>query len=488
MVLVIDPQVAGISGDMFLCALVDMGASAGAVIDGVRKSAAHLDGCTIDSIEFRPTTKNGTSAVELSLEIRGGHRDDDGGGGGAPRHPARTGSEMLDAVRSASAGLGLSDEARSYASMCVEILVAAESRVHGVTPDSAVLHEASDIDTLVDVIGTAIALDDLGLFGQRTVCLPACVGNGLVSFSHGTASNPAGAILEIFEESGLQILGSQAGRELTTPTGACMLAALSPEPVPSYPCMLVESVGYGAGQADVEGISNVLKLVRGSEPRASAVTAAAASSSSAGQALGHGGLRAERICMLETNVDDVSGEVLGNVVGRLMAAGAKDVSLFPGLTKKNRPTSLVSVMCSEEASGRLAGLLMAETGTLGVRISASERIVAQRRHLKTDVTISGKRFEVRYKERLPGAPGPAGLYDKTSGFKIESEDIRAVSEALHVPFRDAELLLRHRITEKRLGDHGRGSDYSDSKDSGTGSSPAGPASAGTTKVEGGDAA
>ena len=480
MVLVIDPQVAGISGDMFLCALVDMGASASAVVDGVRKSAAHLDGCAIDSIEFRPTIKNGTSATGLSLEARGGHRDDS-----SSPHPTRTGSEMLDAVRSSSAGLGLSDEARSYASTCVEILAASESRVHGVTPDSAVLHEASDIDTLVDVIGTAVALDNLGLFGQRMVCLPACVGNGLVSFSHGTVSNPAGAILEIFGESGLQIAGSQAGRELTTPTGACMLAALSPEPVSSYPCMLVESVGYGAGQADVERISNVLKLVRGSEPRASAVTAAAA----AGQALGHGGLRTERICILETNVDDASGEVLGSVVGRLMAAGAKDVSLFPGLTKKNRPTSLISVMCSEEASGRLAGLLMAETGTLGVRISASERIVAQRRHLKTDVTISGRRFEVRYKERLPGAPGPVGLHDKISGFKIESEDIQAVSEALHVPFRDAELLLRHRITEKRLDDRGRGSDYGDAKeDVDAGSSPAGPASAGTTRGEEGDAA
>lgn len=479
MVLVIDPQVAGISGDMFLCALVDMGASSSAVIDGVRKSAAHLDGCTIDSIEFRPTTKNGTSAIGLSLETRGGHRD-----GSASTHSTRAGSEMLDAVRRSSAGLGLSDGARSYASACVEILMASESRVHGVTPDSAVLHEASDIDTLVDVIGTAIALDDLDLFGQRMVCLPACVGNGLVSFSHGTVSNPAGAILEIFGESGLQILGSQAGRELTTPTGACMLAALSPEPVSSYPCMRVESVGYGAGQADVEGISNVLKLVRGSEPRTSAVAAATAA---AGRASGHDGLKAERVCILETNVDDVSGEVLGSVVGRLMAAGARDVSLFPGLTKKNRPTSLISVMCSEEESGRLAGLLMAETGTLGVRISVSDRIIAQRRHLKTGVTISGKRFEVRFKERLSGALGSVGRYGKASGFKIESEDVQAVSEELHVPFRDAELLLRHHITEQRLGDHGRGSDGRDAKDVGAGSGPVGRADAGTARGGGGDA-
>lgn len=483
MVLVIDPQVAGISGDMLLCALVDMGASSSAVIDGIRKSAAHLDDCTIDSIEFRPTTKNGTSATGLSLKARDGHRD-----GSAPPHHTRTGSEMLDAVRASSAGLGLSDEARSYASRCVEILIASESRVHGVTPDSTVLHEASGMDTLVDVIGTAVALDDLGLFGQRMVCLPACVGNGLVSFSHGTTSNPAGAILEIFGESGLQILGSQAGRELTTPTGACMLAALSPEPVSSYPCMRVESVGYGAGQADVEGISNVLKLVRGSEPLASVVTAASAAAAATGQAPGHGGLRAERVCILKTNVDDVSGEVLGSVVGRLMAAGAKDVSLFPGLTKKNRPTSLISVMCSEEESGRLVRLLMDETGTLGVRISSSERIIAQRRHLKTDVTISGKRFEVRYKERLPGAPGPVGRSDTASGFKIESEDILAVSEELHVPFRDAELLLRHRITEKRLDGHGRGSEDRDAEDAGAGSEPAGRADAGMARGEGGDAA
>lgn len=150
-------------------------------------------------------------------------------------------------------------------------------------------------------------------------------------------------------------------------------------------------------------------------------------------------------------------------------------------------------MCPEEASGRLAGLLMAETGTLGVRISASERIVAQRRQLKIDMTISGKRFEVRYKERLPGTPGTAGRYDKTSGFKIEHDDIQAVSEELHVPFRDAELLLRHRITERRLDDRGRDSDGGDDKEddaaaAGTGSSPAGRANAGAAKGEGGGAA
>ena len=424
MVLVVDPQIAGISGDMFLCALVDLGADQRAVIDGVQESAAKfLDGSTMGAIEFRRTGRAGTSALELNIESHD-PRDLSGAHG-----IQRSGADMADAIRRSAACLGLSDAASAYASGCIDILVRSESKVHGVDQDAVLFHEASDVDTIVDIIGTAIALDDLGLFDHRIVCLPVCVGGGSVTFSHGTTSNPAGAILQIFKEHKLWMRGSSADCELTTPTGACMLAALHPEAVSFYPHIRVNSVGYGAGLRAFEEFANVLKLVYGSEPHLA---------TDASSLLG--APRTERVCMLETNVDDVSGEVLGNIVGKVMDAGAMDVSIYHGLTKKNRPSSLVSVMCSPDASGRLTDMLISETGTLGVRISESERVVVPREVLCETVALSGKQFEIRYKKRRGRG---------AAGFKIEFDDLKAVSDALNVPVREAESLLRREI-EKRM--------------------------------------
>lgn len=482
MVLVVDPQIAGISGDMFLCALVDLGADKKAIIDGVMDSTRFLDGASINSMSFKPTVRKGTSAIELNVDIYDNFKDASTGVG---HHVSRKGTDIARAIKHASSSLGLSDAALDYASCCIETLLDSESRVHGVGVNSVILHETSHADTLVDVIGSAIALDDLGLFGQRVVCLPVCVGSGFVEFSHGTVSNPAGAILQVFKKHGLVMHGSPAGCELTTPTGACMLAALGPDSVEFYPRMGVDSVGYGAGTLNSKQFANVLKLVRGVEEHADSVY---------GRCCGDGNAdttaattvvtkprdrHIEHVCVLETNVDDVSGEVLGGLVERMMGAGAKDVTICPGITKKNRPTNLISVMCDKSKSDMLVDLLVSETGTLGVRISDSERIVIPRRQYEANVMVSGETFTVRYKRNGVGydnkyahldgdASTGYGSGDNTRddcgigtvcndhnghplAFKIEFDDVQSVSEKLHMPIRDAELILRDRI-EKIIAD------------------------------------
>ena len=117
----------------------------------------------------------------------------------------------------------------------------------------------------MDIVGITIALDDLQLFEEKIVCLPVSVGGGTVSFSHGTMSNPASAILQIFKNSNLNIKGNDSKEELTTPTGACILVNLTNNPVQYYPSMNIDSIGYGAGQKDFEGFSNVLKIIQGDE-------------------------------------------------------------------------------------------------------------------------------------------------------------------------------------------------------------------------------
>ena len=290
MVVVIDPQIAGISGDMLLCSLVDLGADKDKIINGIRESEKFLSGSTIKKIDFEKIQKHGIESLQLILEI-----DED--------VHERKGSEIKSAIINSSKQIHLSEKANSFAESCIDTLISSESKIHGIPEESVHFHEASSIDTLVDIIGITIALEDLGLFDEKILCLPVSVGGGSVSFSHGTMSNPASAILEIFKNSNLIIKGNDANDELTTPTGACILVNLTHDSAKHYPPMKVTSIGYGAGQKDFESFSNVLKIIRGSENN----------------------LEIDSVKILETNVDDVSGEILGNLIEKIMIKGARDV-------------------------------------------------------------------------------------------------------------------------------------------------------------------
>ena len=401
MVVVIDPQIAGISGDMLLCSLVDLGADKDKIISGIKQSAKFLPGSIIKKIEFERIIKHGIESYRLVLELD-------------ESVDTRKGTEIKDAVVRSAGEIGLSKKAILFAESCIDTLISSESRIHGTAYDSVHFHEASSIDTLVDVIGVAIALDDLGLFDERIFCLPVSVGGGSVTFSHGTMSNPASAILEIFRDTGLVIRGNNSGEELTTPTGACILVNLAHESVEYYPPLRVTSVGYGAGQKDFDDFSNVLKMVRGIKSN----------------------FDTDSVKILETNVDDVSGEVLGNLVEKIMGQGARDVSIYPGITKKGRPTSLVSVICDDSDVESIADTLVMETGTLGIRISESTRLVVPRSVHTVTLSISNTTFQVRYKR---------SLFKGRTSFKIEFDDLKRVSDTVNKPLRETKAILRKEI-------------------------------------------
>ena len=179
MVLIIDPQIAGISGDMFLCALVDLGANKNKILDGIKKSQHLLPDSSIKKIGFSIQFKNmELSCTELILDID-------------EKINQRSGIEMKKAILSAAEIIGLSDNAKKFAENSITTLISAESKIHGVSEDSVHFHEASSIDTLVDILGISIALEDLNyLMKKLFVCLLS-VGSGTVTFSHGEMSNPA---------------------------------------------------------------------------------------------------------------------------------------------------------------------------------------------------------------------------------------------------------------------------------------------------------
>ena len=407
-----DPSVSGISGDMLLCALVDLGADRSRILSGVEAARGRIPGgADIRRLDFVRGERRGVSATCLALDVREDASE-------------RRGTEVRGCIEDALPEIPLSGRAGVFALACVDTLVGAESRVHGVGADSVHLHEASSMDTVVDILGCAIALDDLGLLGggdgegEEVISTPVAVGGGAVDFSHGTHSNPAPAILEIFRGSCIRIRGGGIGEELTTPTGACLLANLATSCREFYPTMRVSSVGYGGGSKDFGSHPNVLKVVRGSPGGASGG--------------GGGAVQTDSVAVLETNVDDVSGEVIGGLIGRLSDGGAKDVTVSNAITKKNRPTNLVTVICAEGDADRLAGLLAAETGTLGIRMRRTDRMVRPREIVSSRITVRGVDFKVRVK----ADPATRRV------LKVEFDDVKAVSEALGVPLRDAEILVR----------------------------------------------
>jgi len=405
MVFVIDAQVAGVSGDMLLCSLVNIGANKSKIIDGIRSAESLCKDVKVKKIDFVEVKKNSLQATELLLEI-----DDD--------VHERKGIEIKEIIEKSTEKLTISESAKTFAIKSIETLIRAESKIHGEPEDSVHFHEAASFDTIVDILGTAIALDDLGCFDDEIVVTPVAIGGGTVTFSHGTSSNPAYAILEIFRESGIITVGGNVKEELTTPTGASILVNLTSECSEFYPPMKIQSVGYGAGQKDFEGFPNVLKVVRG-------ITSTK--------------LQLDTVKILETNVDDVSGEVLGIMIEKIMTHGAKDVTISSAITKKGRPTNLVSVICDSDTMNSIMDLLVTETGTLGVRVRTSERYIVPRAVKTLSVNIQGQSFDVRYKTRD---------LNNGSHFKIESDDIKEISGVLSISFKETEELLNQEIRKK----------------------------------------
>jgi len=404
MVVVIDPQIAGISGDMLLSSLVNLGADKSKIIEGVKTAEKFLENSEIKKIDFETVKKLGTEATILVLEVE-------------EKTHERKGIEIKNCIQNSLEKLNLSEKAKNFAISSIDTLLVAESVIHGYPIESVHFHEASSIDTVVDIIGSAIALDDLKFFDDQIVTAPVAVGGGTISFSHGTTSNPASAILEIFKNSNITISGGNVKDELTTPTGASLLVNLTNKCSEFYPALKIKSIGYGSGKKDFEGFSNVLKIVQGEKAD---------------------NLIRDSVEVLETNIDDVSGELLGNLIEKIMSNGAKDVTISSAITKKGRPTNLISVICDSNSVEALVNLLIQETGTLGVRIRTSERFIVPRSVKSIPVNIEGQNFTVHYKT----------ANNNLKNFKLEFEDVKQISNLLNKSFRETGELIKSQVRKK----------------------------------------
>ena len=343
----------GISGDMLLGALLDAGLPHEVLESELAR--LRLQGYRL---EVSKVGRAGLAATRVEVVLVGE----------PPPH------RRLPDVLSVIDGCDLPAADRERGSLVFARLAEAEGRVHGCRPEEVEFHEVGAVDTLVDVMGAVVGLRLLEI--AELYCSPLPVGGGEARGAHGALPVPAPATLELLARARAP-LTSGAGEpafELVTPTGAAIVATLARF---ERPPMRVTAVGYGAGARDLAGRPNVLRLWLGER---------------AGQG-------SRSMLLVETNIDDMSPELFGYVQERLFEAGAADVWFAPIQMKKNRPATLLSVLCPHDREDAVVGLVLRETSTLGVRISEVGRREAEREHLEFESSLGPAAVKVK---RLEG--------------------------------------------------------------------------------------
>jgi uncharacterized protein (TIGR00299 family) protein len=363
----------GIAGDMALGSLID----AGADLDEVKELLGRLP-ISDWRLEAEPVLRGGIAGTKVHV-----HATDS--------TVVRTASHIQGLVAEAR----LPERVQQRAAAVFDALAQAEGRLHRRPPDQVHFHEVGGIDAIVDVVGTCAALEVLDV--DAITCSPVAVGLGMVRAAHGIIPNPAPAVVELL--AGIPTRGVDLSVELTTPTGAALAAALATT-YGAMPAMTVRATGFGAGTKELDHRPNLTQVVLGD---------AAAVPVTDGQP----------VVLLEANVDDVTGEVLGHAIAAVLAAGAHDAWVTPIVMKKGRPAHTIHALADPALVPQVMGVLAAETGTLGVRGHRLERWPVPRHHERVVVDDLSIRVKV--------SPGRA---------KAEFDDAARAAERTGRPVRD----------------------------------------------------
>jgi pyridinium-3,5-bisthiocarboxylic acid mononucleotide nickel chelatase len=395
-IVIIDAQVAGISGDMLLSSLIDLGANKKKVIDSIYACQDYFKGSKIRDVNFVKTSSYGISCTKLLFDYTDSSN-------------SRLGIVVYRAVAACCDSLNLSTIAKSFALNSLKRIILAESKIHRRSFSNVRLHEVSTVDTAADLIGTAVALEDLDLLSKKFYTTDVAVGNGLLKFSHGIVPNPSNAILEILRNRQILMVPGNLDGELTTPTGAAMLVNLASEHIHQYPPIIPEKIGNGGGQKEGINVANILRVVIGESKLKLDYTI-------------------ESIYELETNVDDATGEMIGNMIDVLYANNAKDVTVLHGLSKKSRPSFVVKVLTDKISRDSLIQILLNETGSLGCRINEVNRVTTSRSFITLPITIERQKYDIKVKISRDSD----GVI-KT--IKPEYDDLKNISRKLNISYK-----------------------------------------------------
>ena len=388
----------GISGDMFLGALVDAGVSpqifqnaVAALNVGARLELARVDrsGISATKADVYVGEEKELPKEEYWASVRASR---------SHPHSSHEHGRTLKEIREIIQRAAISEGAKKTALAIFQALGEAEAKIHNTGIEKVHFHEVGAVDAMVDITCAAVGAEALQV--DEIVCSPLNVGGGMVECAHGALPVPAPATVELLQ--GMPVYSSGLQVELVTPTGAAIVKTLATRFAP-FPEMTIEKTGYGAGGRDMKGHANVLRLTIGETPAAR--------------------LAQETITVLEANLDDLNPQVFGYVMDRLLAEGALDVFSAPVQMKKNRPGTLLTVLCKPEDAERLTKLIFAETTTLGVRRREEQRQALARKW----VTVATQWGEVRMKI--------ASMNGSVSNYAPEYEDCRKIATEHGVPLK-----------------------------------------------------
>jgi pyridinium-3,5-bisthiocarboxylic acid mononucleotide nickel chelatase len=409
----------GISGDMFLGALLDAGVSpkvfeqtvdalnVGARIEISRVNRSGISATKVDVVAHgekdTPRTSRTKPALSLPKGVSDPHKHSE-----TPvhhhheqHHHEHQHGRGLPEIREIISKAAISESAKRTAIAIFENLGQAESTIHNVPIERIHFHEVGAVDALVDIVCAAAGAEALAV--DEIICSPLNVGGGTIECAHGTFPVPAPATVELLKGAPVYSSGLQA--ELVTPTGAAIVATLVKR-FSSFPELKIEKTGYGAGTRDFPGHANVLRITIGEAlPQLAAKTSQ------------------ETISVLEANLDDLNPQVFGYVMDRLLEAGALDVFGMPVQMKKNRPGTLLTVLAKPEDADKLAEIVFSETTTLGVRRREEKRQALARRWQNVSTRFGDVRIKV------------ASLNGTVTSYAPEYEDCRRIAVERRVPLK-----------------------------------------------------
>lgn len=434
----------GISGDMFLGALVDAGVSRELL---ERTVAALSVGATL---EFSQVDRSGITATKVDVIVGGekdmprevfharehalehDHEHEHGVVGPVPppagpashHHPHdhaviappspaagpvahrrdHAHGRSLGDIREIIAAAPISAVAKQRATAIFEALGRAEAKIHNKDLETIHFHEVGSVDAIVDIVCAAVGSQALNV--DEWVCSPLNVGGGTVVCAHGTFPVPAPATVELLQSCNAPVFSTGIQKELVTPTGAAIVIVLANR-FASFPAMQVEKTGYGAGYRDLPGHANVLRLTIGSQPKPEISLS----------------LPTETVCVMEATIDDMTAQMFGHFLDRALDAGALDAFLVPVQMKKNRPGMLLTVLTRPEDRERIARLVFAETTTIGLRVRDEQRYALPRKQ----VTVQTRWGAIRIKT--------ASFNGTEANCAPEYEDCRRIAAESGVPLK-----------------------------------------------------
>lgn len=419
--LYIDMTNSGISGDMLLSSLLGLVEDSDIILNELKRLKNYLSGVSKLDIGLITSRRSGIQLNKLKIDIK-------------ETKEQRTAKTLINSLNEFLTGQDVSERAKDYANKVLNSLIQAEREIHGRVNEDIHLHELSSVDTLIDILGVTIVLDKMGGFGEnfKIFCSEIPLGSGNISTAHGVLPVPAPATSKILEKSNLIIRGGPIDSELVTPTGAALLVNLNPKSLDFLPEMKLMKLVYSTGQKNFKDFLNILCLFYGERKKLGKSDETLVFDK-----------YIEQITVLETDVDDVSGELLGNFINNLQKEKILDLQISPSITKKNRPSHIIRILCYPQYKFEIIEKIIKELGTLGVRFNTMNRVCIDRKVEEQEFEINGKIYKLNYKISYIELENGREIVN----IKPEYEDLRIISKESGLTLKKIQLMVQSKLKQ-----------------------------------------